>query len=129
MSFKSLTFLNKSLHLFENVFARNLSKCPTIMKKASIYLEIILKTSSSLKKPHITLKKPQFPWKLLQNLSKNLISYKSLYFSENVFKKPRNFYKSLTLIIKRLHFYENVFKKLQNRSKRLTLLKKASISL
>jgi hypothetical protein len=44
--YKSLTFLNKSLHFLENVFKKpqNLSICPTIMKKASICLIIILKS-------------------------------------------------------------------------------------
>jgi hypothetical protein len=46
-----------------------------------------------------------------------------------ILKKPHNFYKSLTLIIKSLHFSENVLKKPQHRVKFLTLLQKAFISL
>jgi hypothetical protein len=34
-------------------------------------------------------------------------------FSENIFKKPRYFYKSLTYMIKSLQFSENVLKKPQ----------------
>jgi hypothetical protein len=59
---------------------QNLSKCPTIMKKTSIYLEIILKSLEFFKKASHHFKK---------NLS----------FIENVFKKPRNLCKSLRIPI------------------------------
>jgi hypothetical protein len=41
--YNSLTFLNKYLRFFENVFKKpqNLSKCPTFMKKAFIPVKIV----------------------------------------------------------------------------------------
>jgi hypothetical protein len=59
-------------------------------------------------------------------LKKPQISNSSLHFCENVFKKSRNFYKSLTFIIKSFHFAENVLKEPQNLSKSLTLLEKVT---
>jgi hypothetical protein len=62
--YKSLTFLNKSLHFFENEFKKpqNLSKRPTsyINVKTFVYLEIIKKSLEYLENPYITSKKPQF---------------------------------------------------------------------
>jgi hypothetical protein len=61
--------------------------------------------------------------------SKGQISNKSLHFSKNVFKKARDFYNGLTLLIKSLHFSENVFKKPRHLWKSLAIFEKASHSL
>jgi hypothetical protein len=101
---KSARWCLTCLYFFGNVYKKpqNLSKCPTLMKKASIFLEIILtKASNPLKKPHIHIT--------------------SILFSENVLKKP---HKSLKLIIKSIHYSENVFKKSRICSKYLWLLEK-----
>jgi hypothetical protein len=59
MPYKILTFLNKSVHYFENVFKklRKLSKCPTLMKKTSIHLKIILKSLDFFEKTSHHFKK------------------------------------------------------------------------
>jgi hypothetical protein len=78
MSSKFLTFLNESLHFFENVFTV-FFKASHHFKKASISLKSLISLNL---------------WKSLKLIKK------SLNFSENVFKKPRSFYKSLTLSLK-----------------------------
>jgi hypothetical protein len=74
------------------------------MKKTSIYLDIILKSLGFFEKASLK-KKPQFYLKCLQkgllSLKKPQISYWSLYFYANVFKKPRNIYESLTFLNKK----------------------------
>jgi hypothetical protein len=108
MSSKSLTLIMKSLHSSKNVFRQpqNRSKCLTLMektlyhfKKASTPLKMYLKASPSLKKPH-------FHWR-------------SLSFSENIFKKPPHFYKSLKFLNKTSTF-------LKMSSKCLEIFEKAS---
>jgi hypothetical protein len=89
------------------------------MKKASIFLELILKALVPLKMSSKSLV-------IFKNLRFLIKEYISL---QIVFKEPRNFYESLTVIIKSLHISENVFKKPQNRSKCLTLLGKPHIIL
>jgi hypothetical protein len=94
-----------------------------IEKKTSIYLEIILKNLEFFEKASHHFKYASIPLKMSsKSLKEPQISYKA-----SIFLKMSS--KSLTLIIKRLQFSENIFKKPQNRSKRLTLLEKASISL
>jgi hypothetical protein len=48
--YQSLIFIKKSLNFLKNALKRlqNLSKCPTLMKKTSIYLEIFLKSLTLL---------------------------------------------------------------------------------
>jgi hypothetical protein len=96
------------------------------MKKTSIYLEKNLESLEFFGKASHHFKKASI---LLKMSSKSLIIFVKASefllkppFSENVFKKPRYFYKSLTLIIKRLH-------SLKTSLKSLTILEKASIFL
>jgi hypothetical protein len=80
-----------------------------------------------LKNLYITSKKPHFYWKCFPkaswSLKKPQISYFSLHCFVNVFKKPHNFYKSLTFSLK-MSFKS--FKIVYNASH---YRKKASISL
>jgi hypothetical protein len=96
MSSKSLVTFIKALHLQ--------LKASTSLKMYFKSLKIFQNASHYSKKPHITLQKPQFHCKCLQKTSSSLkkpqISNSRLHFCEIVFKKSRNFYKSLTLIIK-----------------------------
>jgi hypothetical protein len=72
--------------------------------KTSIYLEIILKSLEFFQKALHHFKKASIPFKMP---SKSLVIFEKSSdfllkppFSENAFKKPRNFYKSLTLSLK-----------------------------
>jgi hypothetical protein len=91
MLYKSLTFLNKSLHFFKNVFKKpqTLSKCPTLMKKTSIFMEIINKKNLRLfEKSSHQFKKASTPLKMfsmkIKVVEKNQNLQKSLKFSENI---------------------------------------------
>jgi hypothetical protein len=85
MALKSLTILKKSLHFFEKEFKKpqNISKCPFLLKKTSVNLEIIFKTLYFFKKASYQLKRATISLKMSSKSLKKL--------SENVFKKPRNY--------------------------------------
>jgi hypothetical protein len=82
--------LYKCLNFFEHTFEKpqNLSKCPTIIKKTSIYLEIILKSYEFFEKASQHFKKASIPLKL--SLKSLVIFVKASEFLLFLFKNPWN---------------------------------------
>jgi hypothetical protein len=92
MSFKSLTFLNKSFHFIENVLESLSKKASKSFKMSQInekclHLSVHLKSLEFFETTSHHFKKASSPLKM---------SSKSLKKTLFVFKKPLNFYKSLT---------------------------------
>jgi hypothetical protein len=97
--------LYKCLNFFEHTFEKpqNLSKCPTIMKKTSIYLEIILKSYEFFEKASKHFKKASVPLKL--SLKSLVIFVKASELLLFLFKNPRDLKKRLILLIKNVSLY------------------------